>query len=166
MPRDVDYYALLGVTRDATDVEIRERFRGLARGAHPDRAPKERRTEAEARFQELAEAVNVLTNAERRKNYDFERSMVVSTSAGNTDSDSVSQTYVAQGIVAYKELKYADAAGNATEPPARDAILAFGSEGAGVSPQRSNKSTRSPTRSFASPTMVRGDVFPAAGRRR
>ena len=112
MPRDVDYYALLGVTRDATDVEIRERFRGLARGAHPDRAPKERRTEAEARFQELAEAVNVLTNAERRKNYDFERSMVVSTSAGNTDSDSVSQTYVAQGIVAYKELKYADAAGN------------------------------------------------------
>lgn len=112
MPRDVDYYALLGVTRDATDVEIRERFRALAREAHPDRAPMERRAEAEARFQELAEAVNVLTNAERRKSYDFERSMVVSTSAGNTDSDSVSQTYVAQGIVAYKEQKYADAAGN------------------------------------------------------
>jgi DnaJ-class molecular chaperone len=100
------------VARDATEVEIRERFRALAREAHPDRAPIERRTEAEAKFQELAEAVNVLTNVERRKNYDFERSMVVSTSAGSTDSDSVAQTYLSQGIVAYKEQKYGDAAGN------------------------------------------------------
>ncbi|MEP6769561.1 MAG: DnaJ domain-containing protein [Acidobacteriota bacterium] len=112
MPREVDYYDLLGVARDATGVEIRERFRGLAREAHPDRAPAERRIEAEAKFQELAEAVNVLTNPERRKMYDFERSMVVSTSAGSTDGDAVAQTYVAQGIVAYKEQKYADAAGN------------------------------------------------------
>ncbi|MEP6802734.1 MAG: DnaJ domain-containing protein [Acidobacteriota bacterium] len=112
MPRDVDHYELLGVARDATEVEIRERFRGLAREAHPDRAPAERRMEAEAKFQEFAEAVNVLTNPERRKMYDFERSMVVATSAGNTDSDAVAQTYVAQGIVAYKEQKYADAAGN------------------------------------------------------
>lgn len=112
MPREVDYYDLLGVARDASEVEIRERFRGLAREAHPDRAPAERRAEAEAKFQELAEAVNVLTNTERRKIYDFERSMVISTSAGNMDSDSVASNYLAQGIVAYKEQKYADAAGN------------------------------------------------------
>lgn len=112
MPREVDYYDLLGVARDATDVEIRERFRALAREAHPDRAPAERRADAEAHFQELAEAVNVLTNTERRKIYDFERSMVMSTNAGNLDSDAVSQNYVAQGIVSYKEQKYADAAGN------------------------------------------------------
>ena len=112
MSRDVDYYDLLGVARDASEADIRERFRAIAREAHPDRAPKERRMEAEARFQELAEAVNVLTNAERRKNYDFERSMVVSTSAGSQDSDAIAQNYVAQGIVAYKEQKYADAAGN------------------------------------------------------
>ena len=62
MPREVDYYDLLGVARDATDVEIRERFRGLAREAHPDRAPAERRVEAESKFQELAEAVNVLAS--------------------------------------------------------------------------------------------------------
>lgn len=112
MTREVDYYDLLGVARDATDVEIRERFRALAREAHPDRAPAERRAEAESRFQELAEAVNVLTNTERRKMYDFERSMVMSTSGGNLDSDAVSQNYVAQGIVSYKDQKYADAAGN------------------------------------------------------
>ena len=73
MPRDVDYYALLGVTRDATETEIRERFRALAREAHPDRAPRDKKAEAEAHFQELTEAVNVLTNPERRKAYDFEQ---------------------------------------------------------------------------------------------
>lgn len=112
MARDIDYYDLLGVARDATDVEIRERFRTLAREAHPDRAPAERRNDAESKFQELAEAVNVLTNRERRKVYDFERSMVMSAGPSHLDSDSVSQNYVAQGIVSYKEQKYADAAGN------------------------------------------------------
>jgi curved DNA-binding protein CbpA len=111
MARDVDYYDLLGVARDATELEIRERFRALAREAHPDRAPAERRMDAEAKFQELAEAVNVLTNRERRKVYDFEQTMVM-TPGSHLDSDSVSQNYVAQGIVSYKEQKYADAAGN------------------------------------------------------
>ena len=76
MPRDVDYYTLLGVSREASDADIRERFRTLAREAHPDRVPLKQRAEAEAKFQELAEAVNVLTHAERRKAYDFERQMV------------------------------------------------------------------------------------------
>lgn len=112
MPRDLDYYELLGVSRDASEVDIRERFRSLAREAHPDRAPRERRSEAEAKFQELAEAVNVLTHAERRKTYDFELSMVTASSGGHQADDTVAQNYVAQGIVAYKEQKYADAAGN------------------------------------------------------
>lgn len=112
MVREIDYYDLLGVARDATDVEIRERFRALAREAHPDKAPAERRTDAESKFQELAEAVNVLTNRERRKVYDFERSMAISAGSSSMDLDSVAQNYVAQGIVAYKEQKYADAAGN------------------------------------------------------
>jgi DnaJ-class molecular chaperone len=112
MSREIDYYELLGVSRDASDAEIRERFRAIAREAHPDRAPKERRMEAEAKFQELAEAVNVLTHAEQRKMYDFERSMLDASGGAGESADSVSQNYVAQGIVAYKEQKYADAAGN------------------------------------------------------
>lgn len=112
MPRDIDYYELLGVSRDASEVDIRERFRTLAREAHPDRAPKERRGEAEAKFQELAEAVNVLTHSERRKTYDFELSMLTASNAAHPGDDVVASNYVAQGIVAYKEQKYADAAGN------------------------------------------------------
>ncbi|HYK41348.1 MAG TPA: DnaJ domain-containing protein [Thermoanaerobaculia bacterium] len=112
MARDVDYYELLGVSRDASEVDIRERFRALAREAHPDRAPREHRSEAEAKFQELAEAVNVLTHADRRKTYDFELSMLTAASSGHQGDDAVAQNYVAQGIVAYKEQKYADAAGN------------------------------------------------------
>jgi curved DNA-binding protein CbpA len=109
MPRDMDYYALLGVSREATEAEIRERFRSLAREAHPDRAPAWRRGEAEARFQELAQAVNVLTHSESRKVYDFERSI---RTASGASADSVAQDYLAQGIAAYKDKRYAEAAGN------------------------------------------------------
>jgi curved DNA-binding protein CbpA len=112
MSRDIDYYALLGVNRDASEVEIREHFRALAREAHPDRVPAPRRAEAEAKFQELAEAVNVLTNAERRKAYDFERSMVAAAGLAGLDSDSATQTYMSQGIAAFQEKLYAEAAGN------------------------------------------------------
>ena len=64
MPREMDYYGLLGVARDASEAEIRERFRTLAREAHPDRAPAAKKAEAEAKFQDLTEAVNVLTRGE------------------------------------------------------------------------------------------------------
>lgn len=112
MPREVNYYELLGVRRDASQTEIRERFRALAREAHPDRAPAPLRAEAEAKFQELAEAVNVLSNPERRKIYDFERSMASAASAGSGDADSVAQAYLNQGIAAYKEKRFTEAAGN------------------------------------------------------
>lgn len=108
MSRDVDHYGLLGVAKDASAVEIRERFRALARERHPDRAPAGKKAEAEAEFQMLTEAVNVLTNPERRKAYDFD----LAAAAGGDDGDPVSQNYVAQGIAAYKDRKYAEAAGN------------------------------------------------------
>ena len=110
MPRDIDYYALLGVGREASATEIRERFRSLAREAHPDRAPKAQKAEAEAKFQELTEAVNVLMNPERRKAYDFDR--MASTTGDAAEGDEVAQNYMAQGIAAYKEKRYAEAAGN------------------------------------------------------
>jgi Flp pilus assembly protein TadD len=111
MPRDIDYYALLGVSREATEAEIRERFRSLAREAHPDRVPRWRRGEAEVRFQELAQAVNVLTNTERRKAYDFELSLA-GAAGGTGEGDAIAQDYIAQGIAAYKEKRYTEAAGN------------------------------------------------------
>ena len=68
-----NYYDILGVGRDASDEAIRGKFRVLARDAHPDRfTDPAKKAEAEARFQVLTEAVNVLTNAQRRKAHDFD----------------------------------------------------------------------------------------------
>jgi DnaJ-class molecular chaperone len=92
MSRDADYYGLLGVPKDASEVEIRERFRALAREVHPDRAPASKKAAAEAKFQMLTEAVNVLTNPERRAAYDFD----LAAAAGGADGDPVAQNYVAQ----------------------------------------------------------------------
>jgi curved DNA-binding protein CbpA len=109
MPRDMDHYGLLGVARDASEAEIRERFRTLARAAHPDRAPAANKADAEAKFQDLTEAVNVLTSPERRRAYDFD----LAAAAGmSEDADPVAQNYLGQGIAAYKDRKFAEAAGN------------------------------------------------------
>jgi curved DNA-binding protein CbpA len=112
MPRELDYYALLGVARDATETEIRERFRALAREAHPDRAPRDKKAEAEAHFQELTEAVNALTNAQRRRAYDMDQAMSASSGASSGDGDSVFLNYLNQGMQAFQHKEYAEAAGN------------------------------------------------------
>ncbi len=63
-----DYYSTLGVPRNATAEEIKKSFRKLARETHPD-ANQEDPT-AEARFRELAEAYEVLSDSGRRAAYD------------------------------------------------------------------------------------------------
>jgi molecular chaperone DnaJ len=65
MPRD--YYEVLGVSREASETEIKKAFRGLARELHPD---VNKEPDAEDRFKEAAEAYEVLSDAERRRTYD------------------------------------------------------------------------------------------------
>src|SRR5579884_1818124 len=64
-----DYYEVLGVSRTATEEEIKKAYRKLALKWHPDRNPEARR-EAEERFKEISEAYQVLSDPERRAQYD------------------------------------------------------------------------------------------------
>lgn len=63
-----DYYEVLGVSRSATDKEMKSAYRKLAIQFHPDKNPDN--PEAEAKFKEAAEAYEVLTNADKRAMYD------------------------------------------------------------------------------------------------
>ncbi len=63
-----DYYEVLGVARDATDEDIKKAFRKLARLYHPDVA-KDKIT-GEAKFKEINEANEVLSDPEKRRKYD------------------------------------------------------------------------------------------------
>ena len=62
-----DYYKIMGVSRDASQDEIRRAYRKLARKYHPDVSKEE---DAEARFKELGEAYEVLSDPEKRAAYD------------------------------------------------------------------------------------------------
>jgi len=62
-----DFYAVLGIARNADLTEIREAFRKLAQGMHPDRNPS---PDAKTKFQELGEAYRILKSDEKRKEYD------------------------------------------------------------------------------------------------
>ena len=63
-----DYYDVLGVSRTASDEEIRKAFRRLARKYHPDSNPGDK--QAEAKFKELNEAYSVLSDPKKKQIYD------------------------------------------------------------------------------------------------
>ncbi len=75
-----DYYEVLGVSRTATDQEIKSAYRRLAVRYHPDKNPND--SSAEDKFKEAAEAYSILADAEQRRRYDRFGHAGVSSSAG------------------------------------------------------------------------------------
>lgn len=68
MPDKRDYYEVLGVSKSASEDELKKAYRKQAKKYHPDLNPGDK--EAEAKFKEANEAYAVLSDAEKRKNYD------------------------------------------------------------------------------------------------
>jgi molecular chaperone DnaJ len=68
-----DYYKTLGVTKDSDAATIKKSYRKLARELHPDKNPNN--AAAEARFKEVSEAYDVLSDDSKRKEYDEARSL-------------------------------------------------------------------------------------------
>ncbi|WP_448610512.1 molecular chaperone DnaJ [Geodermatophilus sp. URMC 60] len=75
-----DYYAALGVAKDADAAAIKKAYRQLARDLHPDKNPGN--AEAEARFKEVSEAYDVLSDPKRRAEYDEARRLFGAGGAG------------------------------------------------------------------------------------
>ena len=63
-----DYYEILGISKTATEAEIKSSYRTLAKKYHPDLNPNN--PEAELKFKEVSEAYEVLINADKRAAYD------------------------------------------------------------------------------------------------
>src|SRR2546423_4016046 len=68
MPQTKDFYAVLGVPSGATQDEIKKAYRKLAKKYHPDANAND--PKAAERFKEISEANNVLSDAQKRKQYD------------------------------------------------------------------------------------------------
>lgn len=104
-----DFYAVLAVAKTATDDQIRQRFRQLARERHPDRFAGEQKQAAELEFQEITQAFNVLSDPERRRLHDIDLSKRQEPAS---DPKQLVRLYLQRGVRAYKEKNLVEAADN------------------------------------------------------
>ena len=87
MAKRKDYYKILGVNNDASQDEIKKAYRKLAIKYHPDRNPDNK--EAEDKFKEIAEAYSVLSDENKRKEYDNPSSAFNGPDFGDMDMEEI-----------------------------------------------------------------------------
>jgi len=92
----IDYYEVLGVSRDASDQELKTSYRKLAMQFHPDRNPED--PSAEEKFKECIEAYQVLSDAEKRAAYDRYGHAAFSGGAGSNGNGPFGGSGNAQGV--------------------------------------------------------------------
>ncbi len=107
MRHKVTLYDTLGVERDATDQQIRDAFRKLALKHHPDRYSGGERVEAEARFQVITEAFNVLSHPDSRNKYDEEIS--AGTESKGMDPKEIARRLAAKGTQCFRDGNISEA---------------------------------------------------------
>lgn len=113
----VDFYAVLGVPRNATADQIKERFLQLTRDKHPDRFRGAEKQRAELAFQEITQAFNTLSNAERRRAHDLG---LARPTANRSDPGDLARVYLQRGVKAYKAKSFIEAADNFTRATEAD----------------------------------------------
>ena len=106
MPK-YDYYEVLQVSRDATEEEIRRRFRELARQRHPDRFQGKEKERAETEFQRLTQAANVLLDPDKRRGHDVE--LFSPEMAQRREDAQLSRMLMQRGRLAYSSRNYFEA---------------------------------------------------------
>lgn len=80
-----DYYSILGVDRNVDDKELKKAYRKLAIKYHPDKNPNNK--EAEQKFKEIVEAYDVLSDKDKRRQYDMFGTVDGSSFSGGSSSD-------------------------------------------------------------------------------
>jgi curved DNA-binding protein CbpA len=105
-----DFYAILGVPRNATSEQIRERFLDLVREKHPDRVSTEGKAAAELEFRAITQAFRVLSQPARRRDHDLE--LVRPEEPTANDPAQLARVYLQRGAKAYKAKNYSQAADN------------------------------------------------------
>lgn len=108
MPKN--YYKILGVPANATDQQIRNRFRQLARQRHPDRFQGSEKQQAEIDFQATTEAFNTLIHPGRRREHDLE--LARPEGHQQVDQSQLGRVYLQRGVRAYRDKNYLEAADN------------------------------------------------------
>ena len=113
------YYTILGVPKNATSKQVRERFLQLARDRHPDRYAEEEKDSAENAFQQITQAYNILHDPNRRRQYDEDQDLQ-SRSPTHDVTTHAARVYLRRGIEAFKKKRYQEAATNLEQATQED----------------------------------------------